>query len=106
MKRTLSINILNFKENGECSVPMIYKYIDLPDRKDEIGSWSLIENDSKLILINKQEYFNDTLDICFNKDDNSRKVYMILKSDKLFIKAYRGLLTNDGFYDNLPIKCD
>lgn len=106
LKDWLTVNMLTFNENGECSVPIIYKDVEFRDNKDKIGHWTLIENNTKLVIKNRQEYFNDTLEICFNKDDNYRKVYMILKSDKLFIKAYRGLVTNDGYFDNLPIKCN
>lgn len=97
-------NILRFKKDGICSIPIIPPKEGLINKKDRIGSWSL-KSSNQLYIKSVNEYLNGEYEICFGKDKIHELVYIIISSETLYLKAYRGSF-GSGFNNSLPISCD
>ena len=102
LKPNLTMNVLGFETNNKCDIP-IYNDGSSIYKSDSNGKWS-ITADNKLKIESVKEYMNGEFDICFGKDEVVKSVYMIVKSEDLYLKAYRGNF-REGFKDALPISC-
>jgi len=102
LRPDLTNNLIRFKQSNKCVLPIVNASIeDLTNNFDTDGSWYLDKKLSTITIKNKQIYFNQKFNLCFGKDYNLKKIYLILSSDQTYIKAYRGFYST-GFYDKLP----
>ena len=89
-KDQLYINAIILKENNNISVPETVHFV-----KDKNATWKLIErgNDFLIQINTNNTVFNDTFDVKFISDKERSLRGVILKSDTIFIKAFK-LLQN------------
>lgn len=99
----LIFDFISFNNNGECSIPTVRLEEGLMKKEDRVASWSLDGN--LLTMKSVKEYMNGKFRVCFGKDTEQRRVFMVIKSKDLYLKAYRGLF-NDGFYKSIPFECN
>ncbi len=89
-KNNLYSNVLIFEDNNEVSIPESVHF-----KKDLSSSWSLKEMNNQILLnINSTNIvFNATFNINFIEDKERKLRGIILKSDTIYLKAFK-LLQN------------
>ncbi len=97
----LSINLINFNKSNKCDIPFLNGY---DNNKDFNTEWYFDKEKSIINIKSNNHFFNGKFELCLKKDYELKKVYMVLKSDSIYIKAYKGIGINRGFDKKLPIK--
>ena len=103
LKPYLRMNNLDFEKNNQCTIPLSALDEDSVFKSDMNAKWSITEG-NRLKIHSVKEYMNGEFNICFGKDQSKKSVYIIVKSQELYIKAYRGNF-GEGFKEPLPISC-
>ena len=103
VKDDFMTNSLFFEEGNVCKIPFIHS-VDM-DKKDRIGTWSFNKETQKLTIKSKNPYLNGEFDICFEKNTEYKRIILVLTSDKVHLKATKGITTYHGKGGKLPILC-
>ncbi len=83
-KDQLYSNVLIFKEQNQVSIPETFHF-----KKDGNANWRVLENNKGILINTSATVFNDTFDVKFINRTDTKPLGMILKSDKIYIKAFK-----------------
>ncbi len=95
------INMMTFEDNNIVGIPKMNN--DLKSKKDHEGSWEYKKDQQQLVIQSRNEYLNDTFNLCFKRIPNGN-IKMVIQSEDVYMEA--GLLSfsvND--INPLPLDC-
>ena len=104
VKGDFSTNLLYIEDDNICEVPFL-NTIDM-SKEDRFGTWSFNKDTRKLTIESKNPYLNGEFDVCFEKNTEYKRIMLVLTSDKVSLKASRGITQYQGDGGELPITCD
>lgn len=103
VKDDFSTNLLFLEENNICEVPFIHS-ISM-SKNDRFGSWSFNKETRKLTIESKNPYLNGEFDVCFEKNTEYKRIMLVLTSDRVRLKASKGITQYQDDGGVLPISC-
>jgi hypothetical protein len=77
-------NVLIFKDNNQVSIPETFHF-----KKDKNATWKSIENKKSIVINTSATVFEGTFDVEFIDRTENDPLGIILKSDTIYIKAYK-----------------
>ena len=77
-------NVLIFKENNQVSIPETIHF-----KKDNSANWKTVENKKSIVINTSTTVFADNFDVEFIDRTENDPLGIILKSDMIYIKAYK-----------------
>ncbi|MFI1745947.1 hypothetical protein [Thalassobellus sediminis] len=83
-KDQMYTNALIFRENNEISIPETFHF-----KKDKNATWKVLENKNSITINTSTTVFDDTFDVEFINRTENDPLGIILKSDTIYIKAYK-----------------
>jgi hypothetical protein len=83
-KDQMYTNALIFRENNEVSIPETFHF-----KKDKNATWKVLENKNSITINTSTTVFDDTFDVEFINRTENDPLGIILKSDTIYIKAYK-----------------
>jgi len=104
VKSDFAINLLSLKEDNVCIVPSLHN-VEM-SKRDLFGKWSFNKNTKKLTIESKNPYLNGVFDVCFEKNTEYKRIILVLTSDRVRLKASKGISQYRGKGSILPISCD
>ena len=85
-KNNLYYNLLVFGDENKVSIPETTHFI-----KDDTSTWEVIEGTRKVKINSSNLAFKDVFKVEFIKPNAKNPLGMILRSDSIYIKAYKFL---------------
>ena len=77
-------NVLIFSENNEVSIPETFHF-----KKDKNATWKSLENKKSIVINTSTTVFDDTFEVEFIDRTENDPLGIILKSDTIYIKAFK-----------------
>ena len=77
-------NALIFDKNNRISIPETFHF-----KKDRNATWTALENKKSIVIKTSTTVFNDTFNVEFINRTENDPLGIILKSDKIYIKAHK-----------------
>ncbi len=105
VKGDFSSNLLSLEEDNICVVPFLHSN-EITQKKDAYGTWSYNKETQKLTIESKNPYLNGEFDVCFEKNTEYKRIMLVLTSNKVSLKATKGVTVYQGKGGKLPISCN
>lgn len=97
ISRVFSSNRISFREDNKCYIPIYSRrYSDVATNEDHYGKWYLDKENQIIRIEANNEFINGAFNFCFVYDEVYDRPALVLKSDKVLIKAVRTYRIGDN----------